>query len=68
MTADIQWAVTEKKAPPEGVLLDVITETGRQTQLIFEQGMWWLEDKSMYVYFVPLFWKVADTADAASSR
>lgn len=45
--------------PPSNVLLDVITESGDQRQLIFDSNLWWLPDKSMYVYFLPEFWRVA---------
>ena len=34
-----------------------MTESGDERELIFENGLWWLPDRSMYVYFTPKYWK-----------
>lgn len=51
------WTPIDGDVPPEGELLDVITPSGDQRQLIYESGLWFLPDRSMYVYFVPAFWR-----------
>lgn len=50
------WTPLETQLPPAGTMVEVITESGDQRKLYFD-GMWWLPDKSMYVYFVPKFWR-----------
>ncbi len=55
----MDWKSTKDDTPPQDKLLDVITETGRQTQLILSRGLFWLPDRSMYVYYVPMLWRVA---------
>jgi hypothetical protein len=47
------------ETPPEGVLLEVLTPGGDQRNLIFEDNLWWLPSKKMYVYFVPTYWRKA---------
>jgi hypothetical protein len=54
------WYETRKQLPPEGVLLDVITESNDERQLIFEHNLFWLPNKEMYVYFTPKLWKEAN--------
>ncbi|WP_217181578.1 hypothetical protein [Streptomyces sp. AC495_CC817] len=54
---DTFWHVTADETPPEGVLLDVITESGMQTELVFSRGLFFTPDRSMYVYYVPQFWR-----------
>lgn len=44
--------------PEDGATCIVITASGDERTLIFEKGMWWLPDRSMYVYFTPVFWRM----------
>ncbi|SDH41944.1 hypothetical protein [Microbacterium sp. 77mftsu3.1] len=55
---DFQWKVYADELPPEGVLVDCITETGRQTQLRRSGSLLFIPDGTIYVYFVPLFWRL----------
>lgn len=43
--------------PPEGEIVKVITASGDERELILQDGLFWLPNMSMYVYFVPEFWK-----------
>ena len=51
------WNRTDTTLPPENEILRVITESGDERELLFYNGLWFLPDKSMYVYFVPVYWK-----------
>lgn len=56
----IRWMRTKDERPPPGVLLTVITGTGLETNLIYSNNLWWLPDRSMYVYYQPVLWRVAE--------
>lgn len=56
----LSWNVTEKNHPDDNTLCEVITESGSQTRLLYYRGLWFFPDKSMYVYYTPLFWLPAD--------
>lgn len=43
--------------PPERVLIEVRTPSGDERSLIFDSGLWWMPDRSMYVYFEPTHWR-----------
>lgn len=43
--------------PMDGTLCEVITESGDVRNLFYERGLWWLPDRSMYVYFTPTHWR-----------
>lgn len=51
----LQW--NEIATAPEGVPVNTITDTGLEQVLIRENGLWWLQDRSMYIYYQPKFWK-----------
>lgn len=55
MTTD--WNVTATEAPGEGIEVDAMDSGGHVQRLVFERGLWWFPDRSMYVYFVPQFWR-----------
>lgn len=56
MAAD--WTpVTAETLPPDGAAVEVITPGGEQRELGYSSGLWWLPDRSMYVYFVPTYWR-----------
>jgi hypothetical protein len=54
-----EWNRTSERYPPEGQVVTVLNGHVEQ-ELIFERGMWWLPDRSMYVYFVPSLWRHND--------
>ena len=52
------WTPTEKTPPPSGVEVDTMDSGGRIQRLVREGNLYWFADKSMYVYYVPKFWKL----------
>lgn len=58
-----RWSETAEQLPPEGV--EVVVMNGNYEQpLVFEGGLWWLPDRSMYVYFTPKLWRHNDGTEA----
>ena len=55
------WTPTEEKMPPEGLLVLTKTEDRngcRNKQKLLRDGrLWFVEDRSMYVYYTPTHWK-----------
>lgn len=53
------WALLSEQHPPEGIVVETRGENDRGVrELILEKGLFWLTDRSMYVYFVPYEWRV----------
>lgn len=59
MKETVQWELWRESSPESGEKLRVITPSGDERTLAFQNGMWWLPDMSMYVYFTPVFWRRA---------
>lgn len=53
----MKWTRTVDGVPDDGTHVVVITLTGDERNLFFDRGLWWVPDQSMYVYFVPVFWR-----------
>lgn len=53
------WHRTELELPPEGQEVVILNGNVEQT-LVFERGLWWFPDRSMYVYFTPMIWRPLD--------
>lgn len=53
-----EWFSPKHKLPPEGVVVDALNSAGQMTQLKLRKGLWWFADDSMYVYYVPTFWRL----------
>lgn len=55
---------TKNRLPPENKLLDTKIDDANgcrnEQQLIHHNGLWWYSDMSMYVYYCPTHWKLAD--------
>lgn len=51
------WKQTEKEVPPENVVVETISANGQQQDLVRRGTLWFFPDMSMYVYYVPKFWK-----------
>ena len=52
------WTPTEQGLPPAGVIVEAM-DSGGHVQLLKRDGsLWWFADGSMYVYYVPKFWRV----------
>lgn len=50
-----KWHRTLDLLPPDGTLVEVVTNGG--CTLLYRGGMWWIPDGSMYVYYVPEYWR-----------
>ena len=57
MSAD--WTPTAQASPADGSLVEAMDSGGHVQRLIYDVGLWWFEDRSMYVYFTPTFWRAA---------
>ena len=51
------WTPVADALPPSGQVVQVRTPGGDVRSLIFEVTLWWLPDRSMYVYFTPTHWR-----------
>jgi len=51
------WNLTEKDLPPEGKVVEAMDSGGHVQDLVYASRLWWFPDRSMYVYFTPMFWK-----------
>lgn len=51
----MQWSTIETM--PEGVPCETLSEGGLQQILIRDGNLFWTQDKSMYIYYVPKFWR-----------
>lgn len=52
------WTSVAQQLPPDGTAVEVITPGGDQRPLVYDRGLWWLPDRSMYCYFTPTFWRL----------
>lgn len=53
---DTDWTRTEVELPPERVEVQVLNGE-HVTTLVRDGNLWWFPDRTMYVYYVPKFWK-----------
>lgn len=51
----LQWNPIE--TAPEGEAIETLSAGGRRVILICENGLWWFQDRSMYIYYPPKFWR-----------
>lgn len=52
------WTRTDVQTPAEGVVVEAMDSGGHVQPLLFDKGLWWFPDRSMYVYFTPNFWRL----------
>ena len=52
-----RWHRCGTESPPENEVVTVISPGGDVRELVFMRHRWWLPDRSMYVYFDPVFWR-----------
>lgn len=52
------WNRTDSGFPPDGVEVLTMDSGGHVQRLVYERNLWFLPDRSMYVYFVPLMWRL----------
>lgn len=48
------WNRTDSLLPANGQPVEVPNNGG--TLLVYESGLWWFPDFSMYVYYTPEYW------------
>lgn len=57
----MDWNITKYTVPTSPVPINTMIsdENGirNQQKLIYDKGLWWTTDKSMYVYYTPTHWK-----------
>jgi hypothetical protein len=62
---DNNWISVKEKMPPVGVVIDtkIDDENGvrNETQLVFDNPLWFFPDHKMYVYYKPTHWKPTNT-------
>lgn len=51
---------TSNIKPIEGKILETMDSGGAIQKLIYKKNLWWFPDMSMYVYYVPVFWRYID--------
>lgn len=49
---------TAQKLPPENSLVETMDSRGHIQDLKYHNGLWFFPDMSMYVYYVPKFWRL----------
>ena len=55
--SETTWYLTANKLPEEGAVVETLSDGGIQSQLKRVGGFWFFPDGSMYVYYVPRYWK-----------
>lgn len=54
---EADWVNPKNQLPPEGAVVWTMDSAGKVNTLLFAGRLWWFPDRSMYVYYVPKFWK-----------
>ena len=54
----MDWVKTVETLPPSGVVVETKDSGGNTQKLIREGNLWWFTDKSMYVYYIPVVWRI----------
>lgn len=56
-----EWYSVANVMPPENVILDTkiddVHGVRNEQQLIRQGNLWWIKDKSIYVYYRPTHWR-----------
>jgi hypothetical protein len=51
------WIPTSKQLPPEGEVVEAMDSGGHVQDLKRQGRLWFFPDASMYVYYVPSYWR-----------
>lgn len=54
---NMTWNRTSDVLPPEGVVVDTISESGLEQSLVRKGSLWFFPDMSMYVYYRVIMWR-----------
>lgn len=61
------WIKTSEQLPPENVVVETKIHDEKycrnETKLIRNGNLWFLPDKSMYVYYTPTHWRYTTKRD-----
>lgn len=52
------WTQTVLQLPPDNKVVETMDSGGHVQNLIRKGNLWWFDDMSMYVYYVPKFWRL----------
>ena len=67
MHTETNWNATNSLLPPEGEVVWTLDSGGYARKLIYKNNLWWFDDMSMYVYFIPVFWKPVEDGPSSVS-
>lgn len=56
------WVPTSRMLPREGETVRAMDSGGHVQTLVYDKGLWWFPDRSMYVYYVPQMWQPMEAA------
>lgn len=56
----------EGQYPPAGVVVSTVDSGGHHQDLLYDRGLWWFPDRSMYVYYTPASWRLISEADCVN--
>lgn len=59
------WKYTDRELPRPGVVVRTMDSSGREQDLKLSGRLWFFPDASMYVYYVPTFWRELTPDEAA---
>ena len=54
------WIPTAQQLPPDDKVVETMDSGGHVQDFIRQGHLWWFDDMSMYVYYVPKFWRLPD--------
>ncbi|CAH5460360.1 TPA: hypothetical protein N0X70_001557 [Enterobacter roggenkampii] len=52
-----EWKHTKHILPPEGILVDTISQGGMEQKLKRQGNLWFVKSGDMYVYYTPEKWR-----------
>lgn len=48
---------TSQRLPQENIAVETMCSQGHIQTLKRKGNMWWFPDESMYVYYIPMYWR-----------
>lgn len=55
-----RWLDTKYSLPEKGIVVETISPGGEPSTLKLINGLWFVPDGSMYVYYTPKYWRYID--------
>ena len=59
-----EWFSPKDQLPPDGLVVETLNSAGQMTELKRQGNLWWFADGSMYIYYVPTFWRTVQAMNA----